>query len=53
MFSDPFTCPAMGPLKRGQAELAALPRGQWEEAPAHGSRQLVEFGSEQRVCGGI
>lgn len=53
MFSNPFTCPLMGPLERGQAELAALPRGQWEEAPALRSRQLPGFGSEQRACDGI
>lgn len=53
MFSNSFTCPLMGPLEWGQAELAALARGQWEEAPALRSRQLPGFGSEQRACDGI
>lgn len=49
MFSNPFS----GPLEWEQAELAALPMGQWEEAPALRSRQLPGFGSEQRACDGI
>lgn len=46
MLSNPFTCPLLGPLEWGQAEVAAQPRGQWEEAPALRSRQLPGFGSE-------
>lgn len=53
MFYNPFSCPLMGPLEWGEAELAALPRGRWEEAPALRSRQLPGFGSEQCACDGI
>lgn len=41
MFSNPFTCPAMGPLEQGCAELAALPQGWWEEAPSLSSQALA------------
>lgn len=54
MFSDPFTCPVTSPLEQGWAELAALPQGRWEEARAHGSKQLLGFGSANVlvvVCG--
>lgn len=53
MFPNLFTCPVMGPLEQGWAELAALPLSQWEEAHTCGSKQLPGFGSEQRGCDGI